>query len=291
MGTIETQNLNIQYRKAGDGAIPIVFVHGNYASSRWWLPQLERLPDNATGYAPDLRGCGSQEGITLHKTQKTGQLSIKNLSHDLAEFIQALALEKPILVGHSLGGVIATDFVIRFPEVARGLVLEDSGPPNGVPGGFLAQSMLIPLEFGSKILMRNALRLAGIPRRGDLAKALVQDALAASPGQYINFTSAVSRWNVEMKLSKINIPVLLVWGGRDRIMSKKIGRQYLQHIPQAELVIVPDAGHSPHLERPNAFAILLREFINQSTLSEIAPKPIHERIARWMRKTLFNSYS
>jgi len=252
----------------------VVFIHGNYASSRWWLPQLERLPANVTGYAPDLRGCGTRQGITRHINQRNGQINIEDLSHDLAEFISALKLDRPILVGHSLGGVIATDFVIRYPDIARGLVLEDTGPPEGVPGGFLAQSMLIPLEFGSKILMRNALRLAGIPRRGELVKALVQDALAATPGQYINFTSAVSRWNVEAKLPSIDIPVLLVWGGRDRIMSPKIGQNYVQQFPQAELVIVPDAGHSPHLERPNAFAGLLSQFINQSTISEIAPKPI-----------------
>ena len=141
-------------------------MHGNYASSRWWLPQFERLPPNVQAYAPDLRCCGSPDGITQPLKSKYDQLTIQDLSSDLAEFIITLNLENPILIGHSLGGVIATDFALRYPNSIRGLLLEDTGPPNGVHAGLLAQSLLLPLEFGSKILMRNALLFAGIPRGG-----------------------------------------------------------------------------------------------------------------------------
>jgi len=103
--------------------------------------------------------------------------------------------------------------------------------------------------------------MAGIPRRGDLARALVQDAVAATPGQYLAFTSAVSRWNVEAELPELDLPVLLVWGAKDRIMHPRIGNQYLKALPQAEMLVVPDAGHSPHLEHPNIFASVLEQFV------------------------------
>ncbi len=291
MPTIETSNLNIQYRKAGEGDVPLVFVHGNYASSRWWLPQFGRLPIDVQAFAPDLRGCGTSQGKTLPLRKENGQLSIQDLANDLAEFISALNLNNPILVGHSLGGVVATDFTLRHPSIVRGLLLEDTGPPNGLPSGLLSQSLLLPLEFGSRILMRNALRLAGIPKRGDLARALVQDAVAASPGQYLTFTRAVSRWNVESELPALDLPILLVWGGKDRITPPRIGRQYLQAIPQAEMLIVPSAGHSPHLERPNAFASILNQFIAQCvstrevSKTEIDSKNLKDRIFSWMRKS------
>jgi len=264
MASIKTQTLNIQYRRAGEGAQTLIFLHGNYASSRWWLPQLERLPPNVQAFAPDLRGCGNPQGVSLSTKEKKGQISIQDLSNDLAEFISALNLKNLILIGHSLGGVVATDYTLRNLNSVCGLLLEDTGPPNEILTGFFAQSLFIPLEFGSRILMRNALRLAGIPRRGDLARSLVLDALAASPGQYMAFTSAVSRWNVESDLPSLDVPTLIVWGSKDRIMPPRIGRLYLRSLPQAEMLIVPGAGHSPHLERPNFFAGALNQFIDKS---------------------------
>jgi branched-chain amino acid transport system permease protein len=293
--TITTQHLKIQYRQAGSGEIPLVFLHGNYASSRWWLPQLERLPENTRGYAPDLRGCGSSTGITQIQGGKTKPLTIQNLANDLAEFITELHIKNPILIGHSLGGVIATEFALRYPGALRGLILEDSGPPAGTPGGPLTQSILMPLELGSEVLMRNALRLAGIPRRGSFAKALVEDALAALPGQYLAFSRAVSRWNVEATLSTLAIPITLVWGRKDRIMPPSIGHQYLRRIPQAEMLLVPDAGHSPHLERPNAFASVVRQFVekcvseSETSYKKIPRKNLIDSIARWIRSSFINS--
>lgn len=295
MPTIKIENLNIQYRQAGSGDIPLVFVHGNYASSRWWLPQFERLPPNVQAFAPDLRGCGTPDGITQTQKQQDGRITIQDLSNDLEKFIITLNLENPILIGHSLGGVIAMDFALRYPNSIRGLLLEDTGPPNGVPAGFLAQSLLLPLEFGSKILMRNALMFAGIPRRGHLAKDLVQDALAASPGQYLAFAQAVSNWDVESELPSLDIPILFVWGGKDRIMSPGIAQQYLRLLPQAALLTIPDAGHSPHLERPNAFAGALKQFVDQcvsqpeNTIEEVSPRSLVDRVSRWIRISIFGS--
>lgn len=295
MPSIETQTLTIQYRQAGDGNIPLVFLHGNYASSRWWLPQMERLPQDVQAYAPDLRGCGTSQGKTLPLKRTNGQLTIQDLANDLAEFITVLNLKNPILVGHSLGGVVATEYSLRYPDTVRGLLLEDTGPPKGLPLSAFHGPFLLPLEFGSKLLMRNALRLAGLPRRGMLAKALVEDALAASSGQYIDFGIAVSRWNVESELPSLDLPVLLVWGGKDRIMSPRIAQHYLQTLPQADLLIIPDAGHSPHLERPNAFASILKQFVDQCAsaesspeFDEISPRNLRNRIIRWMRMTLFD---
>jgi pimeloyl-ACP methyl ester carboxylesterase len=213
----------------------------------------------------------------------------------LAKFISALKLENPILIGHSLGGVIATEYALRNQDKVRGLLLEDTGPPRGLPLSTLSEPFLLPLEFGSKMLMRNALRLAGLPRRGALAKALIEDALSASPGQYLAFSKAVSRWNVESVLPSLDIPILLVWGGKDRIMPLKIGRQYLHILSQAEMLIVPDAGHSPHLERPNAFAGALHQFIDRcvsesdSIISEISSRSLIDRISRWIRISIFGS--
>jgi pimeloyl-ACP methyl ester carboxylesterase len=290
---VDTPRLRIHYRTAGEGTRTLVFIHGNYASSRWWIPQLERLPQDYHAFAPDFRGCGSSTGRTkLLQPHRNGRLTIHNLADDLTEFLEALKVSAPIIVAHSFGGLVALEYVVRHQDQVRGLVLEDTGPPNGVPLTTLAEPFFLPLDFGSRRLMKRALRLAGIPRRGELSTSLVEDALAAAPGQYRAFSRAAGSWSIEASLPNLRLPTLLVWGSKDRIMPSRIGRQYLRLIPGSRLVTIPGAGHSPHLERPDAFAAVLREFVGKQATDKVeaptkSPHPrrsqIKETIARWLR--------
>ena len=188
MESIETANLNIQYRQAGTGEIPLVFLHGNYASSRWWIPQLEIIPQNTRAYAPDFRGCGSQNAITKLKKQPGAPLSISDLAKDLHEFLTALNIQRPVLIGHSLGGVVATEFALRYADSVRCLVLEDTGPAGNLPLLPFPGILFFPLELGSKAIIKRALRIAGLAKGGSYTKALLDDAVAAKPGQYLAFT-------------------------------------------------------------------------------------------------------
>jgi pimeloyl-ACP methyl ester carboxylesterase len=290
---VETPHLRVHFRRAGQGPETLVFVHGNYASSRWWAPQLERLPPGFQAFAPDLRGCGGIAGQTqLLQPRQNGRLSVRALADDLAEFLDALGVTACILVGHSFGGLVATEYACRYTGSVRGLVLEDAGPPDGLPLTDLTQPLFIPLDLGNRKLMETALRLVGLPRREALGQMLVDDALAASPGQYRAFTGAVGNWSVEAALPNLRVPTLLVWGSNDRIMPPRIGRRYLRLLPNAEMILVPRAGHSPHLERPDEFAALLRDFaikhtpVTDGALSVMAPPRsarLKEKIARWLR--------
>ncbi len=262
MPSITTTDLTIHYRRAGNGDQPVVFLHGNFASSRWWVPQLERIPSCATGFAPDLRGCGGEEGRTeCH--QSTTKLTVDALSSDLEEFIDALKLKRPILVGHSLGGVIVTDYALRHPDQVGGLVLVDSGPPEGLPLAIFSDTYVLPLRFGTRSTMRVALMHAGMPREGALADAMVDDTVSTDLNQYVALGETIAHWNVEAALPELNIPTLLIWGSHDRIMSPRIGRRYLELVPRARLIIIGKAGHSPQVERPDRFAVILRAFIGQ----------------------------
>jgi branched-chain amino acid transport system permease protein len=257
---IVTSDLKIHYRQGGQGKQPLVFVHGNYASSRWWVPQLERLPEGARGYALDLRGVGGSRASPPRR-----ELTIGDLASDLGQFLDALRLNDPILVGHSLGGVIVTEYALRRPNTTRGLVLVDTGPPNGLPLAALAEPFALPFKLKSRALMQTALRQAGAPHRGRLAKELVDDALATDPDQYVAFSRAVADWNVEAQLPRLRVPSLLVWGKGDRLLPPRIGRRYLELLPQARLVTLPGAGHSPHVEQPDEFAAVLGDFLTRLT--------------------------
>jgi branched-chain amino acid transport system permease protein len=276
---VETPHLRVHYLRGGQGQEKLVFVHGNYASSRWWNPQLERLPPGFQGFAPDLRGCGGSDGKTQKlQSQRDGRLSIRDLADDLAEFIGALKISAPILVGHSFGGLVVIDYALRNQESVRGIVLEDTGPPDGLPLTDLTQPLFIPLELGSRELMKNALRLVGLPPRGELSDALVDDAMTSSR-QYRAFTRAAGKWSVESLLPDLQVPTLLVWGSKDRVMPARIGRRYLSLLPNAKMVTIPGAGHSPHLECPDEFAAVLKDFVEKhaSGTKGTSPKEVTPR--------------
>ncbi len=256
---IRTPDLSIHYRQAGDGDQAIIFLHGNYASSRWWLPQLKRIPECIHAYAPDLRGCGGRDGKTEFHRSLDG-LSVNDLVSDLDQFIDALRIKRPILVGHSFGGVIATDYALSHPDDVRGLVLVATAPPDGIPLAAFAESYAFWIKFATRTWMRHAFRRAGLSDSEGLLEDLIDDSLSSEPGQYSAFTMSLAHWNVESSLTQLKLPTLLVWGRGDLVVPARVGRRYLEVLPNAKMVVIPGAGHSPMIERADKFASILKAF-------------------------------
>src|SRR5687767_5445716 len=98
--TLVTPRLNFHYRQHGasDG-LPMLLVHGSYATSRWWEPFMRLLPDEILAIAPDLRGVGGSE-------RSARGYAIEDQAEDLAAFVEALGWQEFELVGHSSGGAI-----------------------------------------------------------------------------------------------------------------------------------------------------------------------------------------
>lgn len=266
MPYVETPSLKIHYRTAGTGDTPIVFLHGNYASSRWWEPVLESLPDGYRAYAPDLRGCGSREDHTTRRGMWTRKLSIQDLADDLSDFLNGLRIEHAVILGHSFGGLVAVTFAIQHPEKVSALVLVDTGPAKGITLGSLTTPLLLPLEIKNRGMFRQALLRAGIPKSGAYSKALVDDALSAPRGLYYKFSRAAAAWKAGEGLKRISAPTLLIWGEEDDVMPSRHAKEYSKHIPDTQLVIIPNAGHSPHFDQPKAFAETLYSFLDHKTV-------------------------
>lgn len=262
MPYVETPSLKIHYRSAGMGDTTIVFLHGNYASSRWWEPVLESLPDGYRALAPDLRGCGSREDHSTRRGMWTQKLSIQDLADDLNGFLQGLGIERAVILGHSLGGLVATTFAIRHPERVSALVLMDTGPARGITMGSITTPLLLPLEIKNRGMFRRALIRAGIPKSGTYSKALVDDMLSAPGGLYYKFSRAAAAWTAGNGLKQISAPTLLIWGEDDEVMPSRYARDYVEQIPDAQLVVIPDAGHSPQFDQPEAFAEALYSFLD-----------------------------
>jgi pimeloyl-ACP methyl ester carboxylesterase len=119
------------YLETGTGAIPIVLIHGNCASSLFF--QQFMLALNATGrytiYAPDLRGYGESEALPVNATR-----GVRDFSDDLASLVRTLGLPAFHLLGWSLGGNVVMQYAIDYPGTLRSLILESTGSPFGFGG-------------------------------------------------------------------------------------------------------------------------------------------------------------
>jgi len=105
MPFVQLETARAHYEVAGAGRNVLVLVHGNFASSRWWRPVLDRLPPGWRAYAMDLRGCGETAPPPSGAAE---EYSIPRLASDLAAFADRLDLPA-FHVGHSLGGAVALD--------------------------------------------------------------------------------------------------------------------------------------------------------------------------------------
>ncbi|MGH9117580.1 MAG: alpha/beta hydrolase [Acidimicrobiales bacterium] len=128
--SIDTDRLRIHALVAGpDDGVPVVFLHGNLATSLFWDETLDALPDRYRGIAVDMRGFGDTEPKPVDATRGVG-----DLADDLDAMIETMGLDRPHLVGWSTGGLVAMRFAADDPGRVRSLTLVGSVPPYGFGG-------------------------------------------------------------------------------------------------------------------------------------------------------------
>ncbi len=231
---IEALKLNVNgyrahYLKAGSGP-PIVLVHGGASDSRDWYATINALSHRYTLYAPDLIGFGRNE-----RNEKGYYLS--DFSDFLLGFIDALQLEKPVLVGHSFGARVCLDVVRLHQEQVRKLILIDAS-------GLGKISTLGNVLFTTFWALRKLLRKPQpFPR------------FLAKEGEDYS-------WAGSETLQNLSMPTLLVWKRYDPYMPLSITRRALRLIPNSRLEILPGYGHAPHQQNSQAFNHLLLDFLD-----------------------------
>jgi branched-chain amino acid transport system permease protein len=287
MLSAKTSALDIAYEESGNGPNVLVFLHGNFGSSRWWRPVLDRLPPGFRAIAPVLRGCAGTTGAT------TG-FEITRLSDDLFDLVNALGITRFHLVGHSLGGAVATQFALDHPEMLRSMMLVASAPASGLSGmreqGSRAAAILrifdpdhapsmslLGLSYrmqtawgGNRSMLRGALAelMPTIPAEGPMFDALVDDATRMIPEAVVGYLKALHRFDVQRELRRIvDVPVLVLAGGKDVLVPRAALERTAQLFPRGELVEWEHVGHSPMLEAPDELARLVVDFTTRQSLA------------------------
>lgn len=261
--SITTSRLQVHYRSYGaDDSIPVLLVHGSYATGRWWEPFMAILPDEILAIAPDLRGCGGSD------RSSTGY-AIDDQAADLEAFITALGWDEFDLVGHSSGGAITIEYALTYPGKARTLTLVDSVPLEGVFTPLETYVLLAQMRTDRNLLaqalhtLMPTLDLSN-PAALDYFEQLVSDAQEMDPAAFTALADALNQWNRFGEGRSLRLPTLLIWGDQDLIVDRDSVTRTLIAIPGAHnLEVLRSIGHSPMIEAPIALAERLIDFITE----------------------------
>jgi pimeloyl-ACP methyl ester carboxylesterase len=190
------------------------------------------------------------------------------LADVLAALMDAHGLQKAVLVGHSLGGMVALQMWARHPGRVAGLVLAASSPAFGHGSGdfqqaFIAQR-LAPLEAGKSMAEVAAGLIPTMVAPGYQGPGLAQ-ALACmgsiTPSAYKAALGALVRFEQRAALPTITVPTLCIAGEHDRTASPTVVQRMAEKIPNAQYQCLPDAGHLMTFEQPARFADALLPFL------------------------------
>ena len=249
-GSVTVDGLEFHYTRTGDGSKPsLVLLHGFSDKGLCWLPVARDLEADYDVVMPDAKGHGLSARI------QPGQ----QLDHatDMAGLITALGLEKPVVGGHSMGGLTATEMGARYPNLISGLILEDPAwidpSPDDVP---LRQN-----PFFEWLTNLDKLSLAEVIAFGKTANPLWSDdefpAWAASKQQLDKTIFEVVNIRKPWRefVSAFTVPALLVTADvtMNAIVSAATAQEAASLSPNLQIAHVPNAGHNIRRENYAAF--------------------------------------
>jgi long-chain acyl-CoA synthetase len=216
----------------------LVFVHGYGGSALQWLYQLRFFGQTMRVVAPDLRGHGHSDDPA------SVVLNMEGLVDDLETVLGALQVPRPfVLIAHSFGGAVATEYALRHPEQVSELVL------IGVPSRFMLRPILRELMQIPDPLF------SGIAKR-------IRVALFASQQTLVRMHDRVmALWRGDERLQLLRVPTLVVLGQRDTVFTRQRYEDVPRSIPGAYNVVIPVSAHLVQLERPDAVNRAIRRFI------------------------------
>lgn len=256
----------ISVRQWGDGAIPLLLLHGYMGSSLDWIDVAPALARSRKVVAYDHRGHGDG-GHAADPSSYT----FDQLAADLASFIDARALAPVDLLGHSMGGVIALMHTLRHPQTVRSLVLMDTAaaPAGNVPMDVLSPLIAMGREQGMEAVAQVVADYAVSTRKGGgvgadvirgraVAKfsSLDVEALAAFARELGGYPSMVD------ELERIGCPVTVMVGENDEGL-RAAAEVMAARIPAARLVVIPGAGHSPQEDQPEEWVDAVLEHLDR----------------------------
>jgi pimeloyl-ACP methyl ester carboxylesterase len=258
--TVPVWRDQVHLRVLSKGSGPaVVYFHGPWGLT--WDQFLEDLARHFTVYAPEHPGTSPGRHDDVYHLDGMWDLA---LCHD--ELLEQLGVSSAALVGHSFGGMVACEVAAVHPRRASRLVLidalglwrDDSPIPNW---------MLMPHSDLAGHVFRNpdgeaARRMFEVPEDPE-ARVMARVGLQWAMGATGKFLWPIPDKGLKKRIHRIRVPTLVVWGREDRIVPPVYAEEFARQIAGARVAMVEQAGHAPHLERPEPVARLVRDFLTE----------------------------
>lgn len=241
---------------------PIVLLHGLMGQMHHWEPVLEALPGGHRPIALTLP--------IFHRALR--EASLDELARHVVGFLDALEISRAVVGGNSLGGHVALRLALDRAERVSGLIL--TGSSGLFERGFTAG---VPHRPGRDWVRRKMEEVF-------FDTSLVTDAWVddvcrvvttpASALRVLRLARDARRDNLEDRLALIRVPTLLVWGREDRITPSEVGERFRDLIPDSQLRHLARCGHAPMLERPEAFAAIVADWLDGTRARRLVGAPV-----------------
>ena len=264
---IEVNGFNVHYRIAGNGKQLIVLLHGSFLSLRSWRLVFDKLAETSTVIAFDRPAFGKTSRPLPSKTSKVSYTPEAQCEL-VVSLVKNLGFNHALLIGNSTGGTIALLTALRHPESVEGLVLADamiySGYATSEVPAFIKPALkaLSPLFAGLMKFLISRLYMRLIRAMWYKKERLGNDVLAAFRSDLMTGNWSRAFWELfsethhlrlDERLKTMSRPSLVITGEHDSMVKKDESIRLAGELPCAELVVVPDCGHLPQEEQPEAF--------------------------------------
>lgn len=246
--------LSLYYEQGGSGDPPLMFVHGWCCDHTFFQPQFDHFKAGHAVTTVDLRGCGSSD-------RPDHGYDIPTLADDVAWLCHELKLSKPIVIGHSLGGMIAIELAARYPSLPAAVVADDPGAIDPLPSALnLYEGLATQLQGPDGDRVRRAY-IEGMFLASDHSdrKRRILETMCSVPAPVAAAVlHGVVAWNGAGALMLCNIPVLVI---RSDTGGSNAPARLLALKPDIQIGITIGAGHFHQLEVPEQVTPMMEKFI------------------------------
>jgi len=250
-------NLTLHYRIEGDARNPpLVFINSLGTDLRLWDEVAAKFVDRYRLIHYDKRGHGLSDA-------PTGPYSIRDYAHDLAGLLDHLKVETGILVGISVGGMIAMDYTLQYPERVKALVLCDTAPRIGAVESWNDRIQVVRQQ-GLAALAETLTGRWFAPVFASRHPAKYRgylNMLARMPLEgYVATCAALRDADLREQAKAITAPSLVLCGSEDASTPPSLVLQFAVSLPNAHFEIIEEAAHLPCVEQPEAVAAAMDRF-------------------------------
>jgi len=260
MAFLENLGVKIYWDEQGAGE-PILLIMGLSYPSYMWHRTRPGLAARYRTIAFDNRGVGQSD-------VPPGPYSMPMMAADAAAALDAAGIDTAHVLGFSMGGMIAQEFALRYPQRVKSLILGCTSP--GGPQSVQAAPEVVQLLLSRGVMSPAEANEAMIPFIYDRAtsRALIDEDMAIrmkwypTPEGYMGQLQAIFGWEAYSRIAQIAAPTLVIHGETDRLVPTENGKLIAAKIPGAKLVLLPQASHIFTSDQPAASQQAILDFLH-----------------------------